>query len=377
MRLLHTADWHLGKVLCGASLVDDQAHALEQLVHIASDFRPSAILISGDIYDRVVPPPEAVSLLDNILSMLVREVKVKVIFIDGFQDSPDRLSFAARLLENQGVHARTTLTGSVAVELMDEHGPVRVYPVPCADLPTLRNFLNRPDLIHPSEATRALVQKVRAAHPEGVRSVVVAHTPCMGGQPSPSEPPIPPHSWVQPALFEGFDLAALGYFHKPQSVGSKNVQYSGSLLPYSFDEAGQTRSVNKITLDVRGRLKVEPAPINPRRLLRRLEGKLEDLIATSFDIPQGDYLQIRLTDEVPVADAWGRLRAIFPNLLSVEHPRMKASLPLELQRPDDPAFFSEFHREVTGQAPSLTDLVLLGETSATTATNTLSEADSP
>lgn len=361
MRLLHTADWHLGKVLCGASLVDDQHHALEQLVAIASDFHPTAILISGDLYDRVVPPPEAVSLLDEILSILVREVKVKVIFIDGFQDSPDRLSFAARLLENQGVHARTTLTGSVAVELMDEHGPVRVYPVPCADLPTLRNFLNRPDLIHPSEATRALVQKVRQAHPEGVRSVIMAHAPCVGGRSSASEPPIPPHSWVPPALFESFDLAALGYFHQAQTVGSKKVQYPGSILPYSFEEASTVHSVNRITLDARGRVRVEPAPITPRRLLRRLEGKLEDLIAASFDIPQGDYLQIRLTDEEPIADAWGRLRGIFPNLLSVEHPRMRASLALELQRPQDPAFFSEFYREVTGEAPSLSDLMHLGE----------------
>lgn len=359
MRLLHTADWHLGKVLCGASLVDDQHHALEQLVHIASDFHPSAILISGDIYDRVVPPPEAVSLFDEILSILVREVKVKVIFIDGYQDSPDRLSFAARLLENQGVHAKTSLTGSVAVELMDEHGPVRVYPVPCADLPTLRNFLNRPDLIHPSEATRALVQKVRQAHPEGVRSVIMAHAPCVGGQTSPSEPSIPPQSWVPPALFESFDLAALGYFHRAQTIGTKKVQYAGSILPYSFDEAEIVHSVNRITLDARGRTKVEPAPITPKRLLRRLEGNFEELVGKSFDIPQGDYLQIRLTDEEPVADAWGRLKGIFPNLLSVEHPRMKASLPLELQRPEEPKFFTEFYREVTGETPSLSDLALL------------------
>lgn len=361
MRLLHTADWHLGKVLCGASLIDDQRHALEQLVHIASDFHPTAILISGDIYDRVVPPPEAVSLLDDILSMLVREVKVKVIFIDGFGDSPDRLSFAARLLETQGVHAKTSLTGSVAVELMDEHGPVRVYPVPCADLQTLRNFLNRPDLIHPSEATRALVQKVRQAHPEGVRSVIMAHAPCVGGHPSPSEPAIPPHCWVPPSIFDSFDLAALGYFHQAQSVGTNKVVYPGSILPYSFDEASTVHSVNRITLDARGRVLVEPAPITPRRVLRRLEGKLDELIGASFDIPPADYLQIRLTDETPIPDAWGRLKGIFPNLLSVEHPRMKASLPLELQRPEDPAFFSEFHREVTGEAPSLSELVLLNE----------------
>ncbi|MEW6281206.1 MAG: exonuclease subunit SbcD, partial [Candidatus Eremiobacterota bacterium] len=173
MRVIHTADWHLGRVLCGVSLLDEQAHVLEQVVSAVSDFRANALLISGDLYDRVVPPPEAVTLFDEILSVLVKEVKVKVIFIDGFQDSPDRLAFAARLLENQGVYARTTLQGSVFVELHDESGPVRVYPIPCADMRTLRQFLGRPDLAHPAEASLALIEKVKRAHKKGIRSVVL------------------------------------------------------------------------------------------------------------------------------------------------------------------------------------------------------------
>jgi len=104
MRFLQTADWHLGRVLHGASLIEDQAHLLDQFVDLAKQEKPDVVLIAGDVCDRAVPPTEAVNLLDDVLSRLVLTLRLQVILIAGNHDSSPRLSFGSRLLADRGLH---------------------------------------------------------------------------------------------------------------------------------------------------------------------------------------------------------------------------------------------------------------------------------
>src|SRR3954462_763862 len=183
MRFLHTADWHLGRLFHGASLVNDQAHLLDQFVDIARDARPDVILVAGDIYDRAVPPPEAVAVLDDVLSRLVIDLKLPVVLIAGNHDSPGRLNFGSRLLAER----RLYVTGHLAprcepLVLRDAHGPVCFYAIPYAEPSTVRQCLECDRISDHNAAMAAILTRVRENHEKNSRSVVIAHAFVAGGQ---------------------------------------------------------------------------------------------------------------------------------------------------------------------------------------------------
>ena len=170
MRLIHTADWHLGRILHGVHLTEDQAHVLDQFVTLVQDSQVDAVLIAGDIYDRAVPPPEAVALLDESLARLVRGLQVPVLIIAGNHDSPTRLAFASRLLEDQGLHVVGTLPSTPrCIVIRDQHGPVYFYALPYAEPAVVRASLENLALYDHETAMQALLTQVRAAHPDGAR----------------------------------------------------------------------------------------------------------------------------------------------------------------------------------------------------------------
>ena len=353
MRFLHSSDWHLGKTLCHASLLDDQAHALDQVVAMVRETRAEALVIAGDIYDRAVPPKEAVGLLDLALERIVRGLGVPVLLIAGNHDSPERLGFASGFLGTQGLH--------VAGPLDAEAGPVRVgnaafHLLPYADPASARHALGREDLRTHQEALAAQLALAQARHPQGHRFVAVAHAFVAGGQASDSELglAVGGAGEVDPALFSACDYAALGHLHRPQEAGRPQVRYAGSLLKYSASEAGHVKALTLVELPDQGPARTEPLPLTPRRDLRRLRGRFEDLLATPHG-PVDDYLFLELLDEGPVLDAMARLRQVYPNLLGVQpaaqgHPTSPDVV--DVSRPDlDPeALFRAFFQETQGRA---------------------------
>lgn len=324
MRLLHTADWHLGRFLHGASLVEDQAQVLGQIVALARDARIDAVLISGDVYDRAVPPPEAVELLDDVLSRLVVGLRVPVVLIAGNHDSPGRLGFAARVLRGQGLYVRAWPEDEPEpIVLSDAHGPVYVVPLPFAELSVLRERLSGDPVRDHDAGLRALLRRARAAVPRGSRAVLLAHAFVAGGTPSESERPLQVGGAgrVGAGRFRGFDYVALGHLHRSQQVGSPRVHYSGSLLKYSFEESAHPKSVNVVDLAADGGCTIERVVLSPRRDVRCVRGDLADLLAG--DAASGgsadDYLHVTLLDRAPAHDALGRLREVYPNVLQIEH----------------------------------------------------------
>ena len=403
MRFLHSADWHLGRVYHGVSLLEDQAHALQQFVRIAADTRPDAILLAGDIYDRSVPPAEAVRLLDLVFSELILELKIPVVMIAGNHDGPDRLAFGSGLLQRAGLVVRGPVEmDATPLVLRDAHGEVEIHALPYAEPALVRSASGDDTIADHHAALAAQTAAVRAAQVPGRRTVVVAHAFVQGGAESESERPLSVGGTgaVGVGVFDGFDYVALGHLHRPQAIGTKRggesaagagrgdavevcrsadavdvadaanatnaanaaapwrsarIQYSGSLLKYSFAEADHGKSVNLVELDAEGNCTVERIPLVPRRDLRILEGELAALVAAAATDPaRDDYVLARLTDHGALLDAMGKLRAAYPNALAIERPTLTGDGPgratADHRRTRIQDLFASFHLEATGVA---------------------------
>ncbi|MFT3760452.1 exonuclease SbcCD subunit D [Thauera sp.] len=367
MRFLHSADWHLGRVHHGISLLEDQAHILNEFVRLAADARPDAILLAGDIYDRSVPPAEAVRLLDLVLTELVQGLRIPVVMIAGNHDGPDRLAFGAGLLGGAGLTVRGPFDAQARPLLLhDAHGTVAVHALPYAEPAVVRSAVASRQGGDGEEGVRVIdchqaalavqLQAARAAQPPGTRSVVVAHAFVLGGSESESERPLSvgASGAVDAALFDGFDYVALGHLHRPQQVGQGRIQYSGSLLKYSFSEADHVKSVNLVELDAAGACTVERIALTPRRDLRIVEGPLDAILAAgAADPARDDYILARLTDSGALLDAMGRLRSAYPNALAIERPLLAGDGPgragADHRRVRMQDLFASFHRDTTGQ----------------------------
>lgn len=353
MRFLHTADWHLGRLFHARSLIEDQAHILDQFVALVRDVRPDAVLIAGDVYDRAVPPPDAVALLDDVLARIVVQAGVPVVMIAGNHDSAQRLDFGARLMTAQGLHvAGRTSAAACCVSLRDKLGEVRIYALPYAEPAVVRDAFGL-ELPSHEAALAAQLDAIRAAHPAGVRSVAVAHAFVVGGAVSESERPLSVggSGAVAAEVFAGFDFVALGHLHRPQTIGAR-VHYAGSLLKYSLSEASHAKSVSLVELDGDGAVRIEPIALQPARNLRVLEGKLATLIDGAAADPQrDDYIHAVLTDTGALLDPMARLRQAYPNALAIERAVLARTgsageAGRRLRELDTGALFASFFREV-------------------------------
>ena len=357
MRFVHTADWHLGRIFHGVHLTEDQAYVLDRLIEIVQDAHPDVVIVAGDIYDRAVPPQDAVSLLDDVLSRLVANVGVPVVLIAGNHDSPERLSFGARLLANSNLHVFGPLLSECRPVVIEDHsGPVNIYAIPFAEPPVVREKIGGDDIRDQDSALRQILQHIRAKQPANRRSILVAHAAVVGGKTSDSERPlsIGGSETVDPAIFEGFDYVALGHLHQPQSSGEDRIQYSGSILKYSFSEVSHQKSVTIVEMDVNGKCNIERIALRPRRDVRRLEGTLEEILEKArSDGNQDDYIMVTLLDRQPVLNAISRLREVYPNTLHIDRPLFAPSTvhvraPADHLRLSEVEMFSSFFSQVTG-----------------------------
>jgi exonuclease SbcD len=324
MRLLHTSDWHLGRTLHRADLRQAQAAYLDHLVETVRTERIDAVLVSGDVYDRAIPPVDAVALCEDGLFRL-RDAGARVVVISGNHDSARRLGFASALVDAAGVYLRTR-AGALAqpVLLADQHGPVAVYGVPFlepdavrADLPPAPGEEAAPRG-HVGVLTRA-TDCIRADIGDRgrVRSVVMAHAWVAGGEASESERDISVGGVgrVPASLFDGFSYTALGHLHGPQTL-SERLRYSGSPLPYSFSEARQSKGAWLVDLAADGHVEVERVPAPSFRRLSVLRGRLDTLITSpAFTEYEDDFVSAVLTDPARPEGAMDQLRRRFPQVL--------------------------------------------------------------
>lgn len=357
MRILQTGDWHLGRRLKGLDLLDDQRFVLEQLVGYAKDRRPDLVLVAGDIYDRADPPAAAVDLLDEVLSRMVLDLRLPVVMLAGNHDSPERLSFCSGILKHQGLRIIGDLPRSPEpIVLQDEAGPVHLFALPYLDPERVREGLGRDDLRGHQAAMETLLAEVRGRCLPGIRTVLAGHAFVQGGASSESERllTVGGTGAVDASLFEDFDFVALGHLHRPQSVGPR-IHYAGSLLAYGISETDHRKGFLWVDLPPSGPPSVERVPLEPRRRLRRVEGRLQEVLdRATGDDHREDLIVALLNDPVPVPDAIGRLRQRYPNTLhlewqALERPVGDAAVSREVLRLDPLSLFERFHQEAAGR----------------------------
>ncbi len=349
MRILHTSDWHLGRSFHGASLLDEQAEALDRIVALVEEHRVELVVVAGDLYDRAVPPAPAVDLFERTLPRL-RAAGARIAAISGNHDSAVRIGVRDQLLGAAGVAVRgdvARIAEPLVLERPADGGPpVAVYLVPflepSVDAAVLAELAGPAEAVaprRPGEPAPVVALTRRASHDHALRlaagaarrhlatlgparSVLVAHAFVAGGTPSDSERELSVGGADRVALssLDGFDLVALGHLHRPQDVAGPRIAYSGSPLPYSFSEEGRTPSVRLVELAADGSVTAEHVPLGVGRPLRTLTGRLDELLADPA-LASAEPARVRavLTDDHLPVQAMARLRRRFPHAVELRH----------------------------------------------------------
>ncbi|GIU02050.1 exonuclease SbcCD subunit D [Shewanella algidipiscicola] len=369
MKFIHTSDWHIGRQLHNQSLLDDQRHVLAQIIELAKAHQVDAIVVAGDIYDRSVPPANAVALLDDVLNQVVNELGIPAILIAGNHDGHERLAFASRQMLSSGLHIIGPLSDTVRpIKLTSASGDALFYPLPYVEPATVGHVLDC-DVSSHEEAMATLLEQVTEHDSQGLPKVVISHCFLDGGSESDSERPlsIGGADKIAPQLFNDFSYTALGHLHGPQYKGQPYIRYSGSILKYSFSEQHQHKSVTLVELDEVGEVNIELLPLTPLRDVRIIEGELAQLLADGVNDPQrDDYLMVRLSDKSAILDAMGKLRTVYPNVLHLERTGLMAQTEQLAIRSDhikkgELAMFTDFFSQVAGEPMSEEQQQLMAE----------------
>lgn len=324
MKFLHLADLHLGKILQEQSLIEDQEYMLNQIIEIIEKENIDAVLISGDVYDRSVPPAEAVNLLDCFLKTLIKEIKIKVFMIAGNHDSKDRLAFGSKIFEDEGLYIESKYNGDLRkVELQDEYGKLYIYMLPFVKPIEVKQFFEDDLENNYNVAINKIISEEKINVKE--RNIILVHQFVTAGMVEPERTESEVLSLggienVDVSNFNDFDYVAIGHVHRPQKIGRNTARYAGTMLKYSFSEINHNKTIPIIELKDKGDININLVQLNPLRDMREIKGPIEELIKQeNYECGNtNDYIKAVITNEEPVYDAIGQIRRIYPNTLKLE-----------------------------------------------------------
>jgi exonuclease SbcD len=358
MKFFHTADWHLGKLVQGVYMTEDQRYILKDFIKAIEEEKPDAVIIAGDLYDRGVPPTEAVNLLDDVLETIVLKLETPVIAVAGNHDSPSRLHFGSKIMKANGYHIIGQISNPVEpVILNDEYGEVHFHLVPYADPSVVRHVFEDEDIRTHNDAMKKITESIAANMDPNARHVLVGHafvTPHGEQQDNTSDSERPlaigGAEHVDAGLFSKFHYTALGHLHQAHFVLNETIQYSGSPLKYSISEEKHKKGFYAVELDADGKMTLEKRLLSPLREMRTVEAKMEDLLKHSKN---DDYVFVRLLDETPVLSPMEKVRTVYPNAMHVERkivqPKVmdgQAGSGMARHKMDEISLFRAFYQEV-------------------------------
>ena len=320
MKFIHLSDLHLGKRVNEYSMLEDQKYILTKIINVVDEEKPDGVLIAGDVYDKSVPSAETVSLFDDFLTRLAKR-NLQVFIISGNHDSPERMSFGSRLMDQSGIHISQVYNGKVTpFAISDEHGNVNVYMLPFIKPVHVRRFFEE-EIETYTDAIRVAVAEMNID--QSGRNILITHQFVTGALRSESEDlSVGGSDNVDVSVFDGFDYVALGHIHSPQNCTSERVRYCGTPLKYSFSEVKDKKSVTIVELANKGNLTIRTVPLDPMRDMVEIKGKYDDIMRKSFyenTTYQEDYVHITLTDEEDIVDAIGKLRTVYHNLMKLDY----------------------------------------------------------
>ncbi|MBQ8827884.1 MAG: exonuclease SbcCD subunit D [Clostridia bacterium] len=324
MRFIHVADLHIGKKVNEFSMIADQTYILNEILKITEEYKADAVIIAGDIYDKTVPPLDAVQLFDSFLTRLM-QMNVYVFAVSGNHDSAERISFGASIMKKSNVFVSPIYKGaSEPVKLHDEYGYINVYLLPFIKPIHVRNAYPDAEIHTYDDAVKYAVDKMNTDVSE--RNIIVAHQFVTGAQRCESEElSIGGLDDIDYKTFEKFDYAALGHIHGAQHCGVPHVRYSGTPLKYSFSECCHKKSVTVVDVKEKGNVEISTVPLKALHDMREIKGTYMEItdrrnyIGTDTD----DYMHITLTDEEDIPDAIGKLRAIYKNIMRLDYDNIR------------------------------------------------------
>ncbi len=326
MRLLHTADLHLGRQFEGYALERDHAAILDQIFDALVAHQADVLVIAGDVFDRAVPPESAVRQFNRFIQRVASETTAAIVLIAGNHDSGERIGAMSMLADETRALVRGPLsTDERPLILKDAHGPVAFSALPFGYEFAARDCFENPDIKLPEDVLKAQIAAARPHVPADARWVVVAHAFVTGGSVSECERPLTRAvggiETVSADVFEGADYVALGHLHRPQQVGAPHIRYAGSPLAFGFDEEGSEKSMALVDLDADGAVSVQLLPFEPVRGVRTLKGVFADLIKGVDNVGDEDFVRFILTDAGRLLDAMKRLRERYPFACTLSYER--------------------------------------------------------
>ena len=298
MRFLHLSDLHLGKRVNEFSMLEDQAYILKEILNIIDEQKVEAVLIAGDVYDKVIPSAEAVRLLDDFLTRIAAR-ELPVFLISGNQDVEP-------------------------ITISDRYGEIHIYMLPFVKPSLVKRVYPEEEIITYQDAVNAAVQHMQIDTDK--RNILLAHQFVTGAARCDSEElSVGGLDDVDASIFDGFDYVALGHLHGPQKIGKETVRYSGTPLKYSFSEANQKKSVVIVDVEEKGKINIQQIPFLPKHDMQEIRGTYMEVTALDFykDMKTDDYLHITLTDEEDIPDAIGKLRTIYPNIMKLSYDNLR------------------------------------------------------
>lgn len=336
---MHLADLHLGKRVNGFSMMEDQEYLLNRILEIMEEEQPDGLLIAGDVYDKTIPPAEAVRLMDDFLTAVAAK-HVPVFLISGNHDSAERVAFGHQLMQGSGIWISPVYDGTIRHHtLEDRWGEVNIYLIPFLRPSVVRSFFPDVEIEDYTDALRTIIEDLQVDTSR--RNVVLAHqfVTAAGALPETCDSEqlsVGGLDRVDGSVFSPFDYTALGHLHGPQRVGSETIRYAGSPLKYSFSELHQKKSVTVAELRAKGETEIRQIPLQPRREMIELRGTFEEILeeARKKGELQTDYYHMILTDETDVVDALSRLREYYPNIMLLDYDNRRTRSQKEVEQLD-------------------------------------------
>lgn len=350
MKLIHLSDLHLGKRVNEYSMIEDQEYILKRIINIIDDENPDGVIIAGDVYDKPVPPAEAVQLFDDFLASLAKR-KLQVFVISGNHDSPERIAFGSRIMDVSGIHMSPVYDGNInPIPMADEYGTVNIYMLPFIKPASVRRFFGD-EIKTYTDAVKCAVSGMNI-NPDD-RNVLITHQFVTNSKRSDSEEiSVGGTDNVDAEVFDAFDYVALGHIHSPQNCSSPKIRYCGTPLKYSFSEAKDKKSVTVVELCEKGNVTYKTVDLIPKHDLIELKGTYDELTLKSYyesTTWQEDYTHITLTDEEDIPDAIGKLRVVYHNLMKLDYDNKRTRNSAKIENgADDKAkspleLFSDFY----------------------------------
>lgn len=324
MKIMHLSDLHIGKKVNEYSMLQDQIYILKEILRIIDNEKVETVIIAGDVYDRSLPPNEALELFDEFLYQLSSR-NVNVFVISGNHDSPERISYGGRMMTDNKIFLSPVYDGNVKpISLNDDYGEVNFYLLPFVRPADIRRYFPDENIENYTDAVKVAIDNMNVDFNE--RNILVTHQFVTGAELSESEDIIVGGTDnVSGEVFDGFDYVALGHIHREQTVGKDNIRYCGTPLKYSFSEAKNIKSVTILDFNDKGNIEYSKIPLTPFRDMREIRGTYYELtLKSSYESTNTeDYLHITLTDEEDIPDAIGKLRSIYPNIMKLDYDNLR------------------------------------------------------